>query len=950
MARSAPNTAGNNLAPNVVTLPSSTGFNVGDLVYYKDGDYRALSSADLASATFDVTQSLPTYQQPLGSTVGVRGNGGSSKGQSTAVLTNGNVVTAYIDFSTNYPVFFITTPTGSSVVTATNISTTLNGSSNTAIGVAALSGGGFVVYWLNQTGGTTNLPCYAIYSNAGAVVTAAAQDAGAGQANAAGYIEGIALPNGGFALAYIVQTGTVLSTRAYNSIGTASFGWVTVGSTVVNTSQATSMAARSDSSYIVAYQTNSTTFRYVVYSSAGVSLNTNTFAGTAATAAFNNAPISVSTLSDGTTFVIGYITYTGSSVYYYNFRLLPSSYTLSAETTIPQTNLNPTINTTNSTAPNTVLVKGLAAGGFLFAYNDQTNSIFYAFFSNAGATLSGANLNGAIPFPIPGAHVTSYWAAMSAVEYGGNVNLFWRTGSYNQTSPFIFVSSISTTTYQLISSNFVLENLGTVVSTVNAVAPTTTPGAARFLASASSSQILTNQVGFTVNPSTLAPVAADSIKIAATSNGGFVVVYRRRVAPFSVTAVVYNRFGVITQTIAVGNGDAGSTLRDVGVAILTNGSMVVAFHTATNTVTFYIYTVSGGMYSLNATTTNTEVVVSDANYRFGLTAITNDRFAFAYTSTGSLAKYAVYNASGTLVSGPTTFIGASLIYMSISAFTGGGFSISSRQSSYNTYTVGNYTGNTFSNITNVGYGSATNMETANSIVTPGNIIMSTTGVTASSAFSIVGYDSQQNPAGTLNFSGLTNYEDGTCLGLTGAGSAVVVCFGATTTTGFAKALNAGLAGNSTTPLLSGSSYFVFNTPSISSSTGRGQICSAPGVGYNCIFAWLDANNFPTYAILYAYPSTAVTSITSGVTASALQPITPYSNQTLNGYVLQGVAVTSAPAGGTGQVQTNGIARLNSNYSVSTPASTFDFQTPNGTNIPGVKGTAIGNTVILEGRA
>lgn len=959
MSRSAPNTPDNNLTPNAITLPSSTGFNVGDLVYYKDGDYKALPANALSAATFNVTQSTPTYQQPIGSNVATRVSVGGSKGESSAVLTSGNIVTVYINQNSQRPTFFITTPAGGTVVAATEISTVYT-STRAGIGVAALSGGGFVVYWINQIGGTLNVPTYAIYNNSGVVVTAVNQDGGAGAANSTGgYLAGVALPDGGFALSYIVATGTVVSLRGYNSVGAANYAWTTVGSVVVNASQRINMAARSDSSFMVLYQQDTINFKYTVYSSAGAALNTNTFAGTVAASAYGGAPATATVLSDGTTFVIGYGVYDGGtstvgSYYRYCFRLLPSSYVLSAETVIPPSNTSPVV---ISTAAGYVLsVKSLAAGGFIFVFADPSGALYYAFFNNSGAPISGSNLNGALVFPIPGSYAAYQYKHLTILEYGGNMNLFWGIGIYNASNPFIQTAAISTSTYQLVNYQSLTDNLGTVSSSVSGLANTTTPGAARFLASASSTQVLNNSMGFTINPTTITSVACNGIQIASRADGGFVIVYQSSSTTLPVTAVVYNRFGAVVQTIAVGNGGGGSTARTVGVTILDDNTLIIAFPTAANNLSFYAYTLSGGTYSLAATTSIGGVRNNfAADYRFSIAAINNTRFVVAYPDTVNQATFVVLSNSLTTLAGPTNIQAVASTYITAAAFVGGGFAVFYRGGTTyrNVYYV-ETSANAFSQINNANMGAVVTGETTNMVVTPGNAVISTVGITSGTALNVYSKNPMAIATGELNFSGLSNYEIATCVGITGAGS-VVLFFGNgfTATSGRAIAFNSGLYGASvaTNTPTSGAQVLDFN-PISAAATGAvpAQICTAPGVGYNCIFAWLDVNNYPTYAMLYAYPSTYAASITSGVTASALQPITPYSNQPLSGYVLQGVALTSAPAGGTGQVQTKGTAKLNSNYSASTPASSFDFQTPNGTSIPGVKGTAIGNTVILEGRA
>ena len=122
----------------------------------------------------------------------------------------------------------------------------------------------------------------------------------------------------------------------------------------------------------------------------------------------------------------------------------------------------------------------------------------------------------------------------------------------------------------------------------------------------------------------------------------------------------------------------------------------------------------------------------------------------------------------------------------------------------------------------------------------------------------------------------------------------------------------------------------------------------PMAGYNTLLTFISGSLQPYMVMINAYPYTATTPVTSGISISSAVPINPGTNGTLNGYILQGVSTTPASAGGTGLVQTNGSATLNSSYSATAPASTFDFTMPNGSGISGVKGNAVGRSVTLKG--
>jgi hypothetical protein len=92
-------------------------------------------------------------------------------------------------------------------------------------------------------------------------------------------------------------------------------------------------------------------------------------------------------------------------------------------------------------------------------------------------------------------------------------------------------------------------------------------------------------------------------------------------------------------------------------------------------------------------------------------------------------------------------------------------------------------------------------------------------------------------------------------------------------------------------------------------------------------------------ILDALATNITTSIVSGVTPSSTIALSP-----ATGYTLLGVSTAAAPANGTGTVQINGPAALNSQYSATT-SETFDFQNP---VTFGVAGVISGRNVNLQG--
>ena len=198
MSRSAPTTEASTIDPGYITVPTTTGFNQGDLVYAKNGDYASIPNGVFPYAPFDADIAAPIYSTGSGGWGSIENINGGSKCNYADKLTNGNTVDVYFIKSgtgTGRPAFRIVGPTGSIVVAETEMSTVFVSTGASSIGVCALSGGGFAAFWINSAGGAgAGYPNYAIYSNTGVVVTATTQDTGAGAGSTANPISGVALP------------------------------------------------------------------------------------------------------------------------------------------------------------------------------------------------------------------------------------------------------------------------------------------------------------------------------------------------------------------------------------------------------------------------------------------------------------------------------------------------------------------------------------------------------------------------------------------------------------------------------------------------------------------------------------------------------------------------------------------------------------------------------------
>lgn len=108
------------------------------------------------------------------------------------------------------------------------------------------------------------------------------------------------------------------------------------------------------------------------------------------------------------------------------------------------------------------------------------------------------------------------------------------------------------------------------------------------------------------------------------------------------------------------------------------------------------------------------------------------------------------------------------------------------------------------------------------------------------------------------------------------------------------------------------------------------------------FSYITTAGTIFLGFLNTVAATYSTNITAGVTPSntALVP------SPANGYYLAGVSASECAAGGTGVLQVNGAATLNSQYPAGTPSQAFDFNTP--ALDVGVRGTIAGRNMIISG--
>lgn len=931
------NTSNPTYSQNFLEVGSQTGFGANEYIYRIGGDYKQIPDNSITTGSFGIEASnLPTYSTNSSGAMGLWNTVGTSRYIASAVLTNGNIVTVFPDFNsgTNYPSFKITTADNVVVVAQTTISTTFTLTAST-IGVIALSGGGFVVYWNNQNGGTVGAPTYAVYSNNGTVVTSAVQDTASGFTMVdQSQMSATALPNGGFVLTFNA-TSNAVPYRIYGATGTALYPWVNI-SGAASANVVMGIAARSDSSFCVAFHINNTTVSYTVISATNTSIValTNVTIGS-----ISNYVCSVGVLTNDT-FVIGYMSSTSSSTP--KFRLLPTGNVLGAEVSIPF----PALTFTGSFTAN-VSVKGLSGGNFMYAAMDNLNIINYAFYSATGTVQASFQQ----VFGLNNVATASFRddATITIVDLPTTVMVVLFNGestNYLSLSQPYFV--VDKTTYALIGRGF---NITTAVSTQTApvfgyAKNASTPNKAYFYAAAN--QTLTSNVtqqNTAVTPVTVSSSQSTATTVCALPNGaGFAYGYVTSSGSNLLYVSIYNVQGVLQTSFNTGIQLDNGSFNNIRITTLTNGNLIVAG----------LWNGAGSLFIRQFTVTGTQVnaltissVQGGSSYNFGLCSLSNNRFAIGFDNNAvPVATFRVYNALNMTqlwqTTGPS---GASYGMALASTVNGNGFwaawyapdyganlAYYFRESSTNSFAAGGlYSSFPISGTTQWNYQIAAN--SCNNAVLPiadtgTNAYLTVLSPTTTTSTKV---NTQVNNLGTNANSG----KQACCATALGAFAFFVVQTGVTDTANSGATLVVINPGDNSK-----------NTTSFSGMTTNSNVtyvsasaCSLYG-GW-VVLSWINNASLPQFAIVSTTQGSYSKSLVAGSTVSSTDlSVTPST-----GYTLSGISLNSCPAGGTGQLQINGLAKLNSSYNAAQPNTAFDHTN---LNTGGVKGSVLGLNVTLKG--
>ena len=950
---------GRSVTPNTVNqiqpVTSAVGFLSGDLVYETTSGISRIPDNAVATATFPTNAAVPDYRYTsasAGNLKYVENVGGGQFAPSAARLTNGNIVVAYgirnTTTSTNNDVYFKIVDSNDTVVVAQTAVATVAGGVYMNFGSAgalALPNGGFVVVF-HGFDGTNRRISYRVYNAAGVAQTALITDTSV--STPLGYLQVAfaARSDSSFVVAF-VDSGNNPVYRVYSAAGSTVYSG-TFGSalTSINGNRQLSVVVRSDNSYVLSMVVGgASSFRYAIFSS------TNTSLGAAAVTVVGGGAAqhidSVLLASD----VVGIAVYSSSG--FIEYRSITGT-TVSAQST---------------------LISGFTSitySGFaLDAFSSGSRFIVtYSFFSSSatGSAYNNSYKMSYAVFDASGTLVTATQTLKGITVYTSNqVPAFVEVGStlriymspistYNAQAPTfspkgIYYAVINTATSATIpQQSFNLTSGTTAAQPVSGYARvSSTPSSAQFFATSTSSAVATiSQSTSAASTQVFGKTFLDNFSISSIAscylgNATYAVAYIAA-GTTNVRVAILNSSGAILNTITPGTGTAGFA-GSIRICCLGNGRIVVAWRSDATSISYRVYSPAYALL-LSGIITGTQ---STSTGRFGLSplgssSLANNYFIISYINNTPRPVYEIYadNSTTAVATGIVDNSGNSWETADVVGLRSGDFYFGGYASSYGTYRIAYFANSLAGNTWTVGFtGSAVNSSTAvsytglNMMLTQDDIAVFGYGDGGTNTY-FVQLASGSN-ANLVTYSGTGVDPSGGTDSRTG-----ISCTGEGDMFYTNGQVSSGGATGSTFPMPYGYSTSI-NTLSkffpIPNTGGVSLVSCSPSFNNSALYATIDAaTGFPVAAVIYPIAGSTVTNLTAGVSTSSSIPITP------TRYVLKGIAVTTCSAGGSGLIQTSGVAQLNTQYS-SLPSQPFDF-----TNqiIRGVRGILSGRTVTIEG--
>jgi hypothetical protein len=582
----------------------------------------------------------------------------------------------------------------------------------------------------------------------------------------------------------------------------------------------------------------------------------------------------------------------------------------------------------------------LTGGGYILVWgNATTGNLSYAIYNSSNTSLYGTQQIYGM-----GLYTTGKYNYSTILQLASNIAIL---GTYTPagSSPwFTAMAQVVTATGALRSFSTQSLIVGSVSSSVNNyVKSASTPNAAYFAASTSGTltQTVSKTPSFVLSAVTVESTSVTNAYCRVMQNGQIVIAYCGTGGSYTVKFAVYTPAGVYVNTYTVANSNVSTTW--VKACVLGNGKLVIAWGNSSNELKFAIYSTSYALLVSSSLNTLLGYSLSNVNsndYGFDIAALSvGNRFALVYCYS-SYAYVTVISDTGTAVS-TTNMPNSSQYSVAICSLSNGGYAVRTQNSSpgSSTYVV-TYAyagGSSYTNISNTATTSDSYYTGLGQVITatPQGMVMFYS-INQSSAQSIYWYDASSG--GYTNIISITASAAvlGNCaIGVLNNGSFIVIRQDVTSS----QYYNYVFSPSYTT---TAQSTDAITYSSIASSTPNPSVCALFDNEY--VVSYKNASGYPTFYIASAIAGSYSTTTVAGTTLPNAPGLLPSQS---NGYILKGVAVTPATAGGTGLVQNVGQAQLNSNYPSGTTYQAFDST---GTVVQGTKGTIVGRNVNMTGNS
>lgn len=926
------------------TTVSPVGFTAGDLIYNTPQGIGPITASPTGTATFAASSTAP--YAPIGSPTQagvlkyVEPYGGITTAQGVATLTNGNILIAYgrrFNATNTADVCFKVVDTSDNVVVAeTLVSAAQNINSGTPVGALALPNGTFAVIWIGNSGGNQRL-FTAIYNNNGTVVTAATADTSVVANGSIPQLAFAARSDSSFVVAF-TNSSQVPVYRVYSSTGATVYSgtWASGFGNAGNNS-ILSAVVRSDNSFVLtASDPVSVNIYYIVLSATNTTLANTSFS--APGNAFGHKAILQPTD------VVRFVFFCDNGIL---TRTLTGT-TLGGQATLRSVFLNQfngfscgTINgsgdfiVTFSASPNTY------ANNTLYG----NTKLMYEVFNAAGTSLAG-------PIRLKAMNNYSQGAMANILVVGSEIRIYKSsTTQANGQHMFyprgIYYARLNSTTYVANPFNTLPIALPSITTSSGAyVKSASTINSAVFFPATTTTNAITVGPSTSTASSQLLPqtnvsaISTLSPNVVTLANGNIAVIWQQNGSGNGVFYSILNAQGVVQTTVTVSATVSSPWFLGTRIIQTSNGNIVACWRDG-NIIYFRIYSSSNVL--LNSGNVPNSIRADTPTWSVSPLG-QNGLFVFCYNDGNNYLSWSVYSATGTNLQNGTEPNTYSFQSANVVGFRSGDFVVYGGTPSLGQTRCYVYGRNGSDSSYALMYGDVLVSNGWSPVYNNGNVSLTPDDIAI-----LYGFDGSASiqsvaitpewPANTNLFyrsiSGnlySTSSGQSLSIGVTSNGDPVATTFAATP--------------NFYTNTQAGSSVINYSYTASPVSLGgdsandaNSGLSIAPYVGDAVVMSYRSTAGGTRIVIYYGASSTFSVTLTAGVTQSFPIPLS-YAAR----IAFMGVALTNCSVGGAGVIQTRGTALVSTSYP-SMAASTFDFR--NNTTY-GVSGSVSGRIVTIEG--